>query len=338
MNAQDKPLGPRKPEPRRRSSAEEPAVAAAAPAPPMVVGIGASAGGLEAYKAFFDHMPADNDMAFVLVQHLAPDHASLLVDLIARHTQLPVVEATDGLQVEARHVYIIPPDVTLTIADGVLQLSKPASPRQYRQRKQAARQRELLVSELNHRVKNMLATVQAIALQTMAGSQDMPMFRDAFMSRLHALAKTHDLLSKVSWRAVGLRDVVEAELAPYSLAGGTPPDIEGDALQLTPRTAVALSLALHELATNAGKYGALSSPAGRVQVRWRTEQRAGQRWLSLHWAEQDGPAVAPPKRNGFGSRLIREGIAHELGGRVSLDFPVTGVVCTIELPLVDPEA
>src|SRR5262245_12059081 len=98
---------------------------------PLIVGIGASAGGLEAYKAFFEKMPADNDIAFVLVQHLAPNHTSMLVDLIGRHTQMPVVEATDGAQVEARHVYIIPPDATLTITDGVLQLSKPAPPRQY---------------------------------------------------------------------------------------------------------------------------------------------------------------------------------------------------------------
>ena len=100
--------------------------------PLLIVGIGASAGGLEAFKSFFAKMPADSGMAFVLVQHLAPQHSSLLTELIARSTAMPVVEATDSEQVEANHVYVIPPDATLTIHDGALQVSRPAPPRQHR--------------------------------------------------------------------------------------------------------------------------------------------------------------------------------------------------------------
>ena len=109
-------------------------------------------------------------------------------------------------------------------------------------------------------------------------------------------------------------------------------------MHLNPRTAVALSLALHELATNAGKYGALSTAEGRVYVHWTVFTRSEQPWLELVWSESGGPAVGPPSRRGFGSRLIAEGITHELGGDVSLDFPVTGIVCRIAIPLVDPDA
>ena len=98
----------------------------------LIVGIGASAGGLEAFKAFFSHMPADSALAFVLVQHLAPDHPSLLAELVGRSTTMPVLEAAQGMRVEPRHVYVIPPNATLTIADGVLQVSKPAPPREHR--------------------------------------------------------------------------------------------------------------------------------------------------------------------------------------------------------------
>lgn len=99
------------------------------PTHPMIVGIGASAGGLEAFKAFFAHMPAEGQLAFVLVQHLAPDHVSLLAELVGRSTSMPVIEAVHGMRVEPQHVYVIPPDATLTIADSVLQVSKPAPPR-----------------------------------------------------------------------------------------------------------------------------------------------------------------------------------------------------------------
>ena len=205
-------------------------------------------------------------------------------------------------------------------------------------RKLEAEHRELLLHELNHRVKNSLATVQAIAMRTFASATDLASFRDAFMSRLLALSGTHDLLARESWRGVELRNLVDAELTPYTEAGRQSPDIAGEPVHLNPRTAVALSLALHELATNASKYGALSTADGRVDVRWAVFTRDDQPWLELMWSESGGPPVGPPARRGFGSRLIAEGIKHELGGDVSLDFPVTGIVCRIAIPLVDPDA
>ena len=204
------------------------------------------------------------------------------------------------------------------------------------QRKLAAEQREMLLSELNHRVKNTLATVQAIVTQSLASAADLDGLRDSFMSRLLALAGTHDLLAKDSWQGVGLHEIVHAELAPY-ITEGRSPEIDGALQQLNPKIALALSLALHELATNAGKYGALSNSDGSVRVSWKSTRRKDGNWLELRWIEQGGPVVQTPTRRGFGTRLIREGIAHELGAEVELDFPVTGVVCTMAVPLPDAD-
>ena len=201
-------------------------------------------------------------------------------------------------------------------------------------RKLAEQHRELLLSELNHRVKNTLATVQAIAQQTLASTTDPSSFRDAFTSRLLSLSRTHDLLARDAWRSVGLRELAEAELLPYAVDGRPAPQVVGELLPLDPKTALALSLALHELATNAAKYGALSSPKGHVRVEWTTMVRDGRRWLDLRWSEHGGPSVREPEHRGFGSRLVT-GVSYELGGDVQLDFHVTGVTCTMRLPLPD---
>jgi two-component system CheB/CheR fusion protein len=206
------------------------------------------------------------------------------------------------------------------------------------ERKAAAEQRELLLSELNHRVKNTLATVQAIALQTLAGARDLQDFRTAFLSRLMGLAKTHNLLAREHWRGASLRELVAAELAPYTHDAHHSAEIEGDPLVIEPKTALALSLALHELATNAGKYGALSAPGGGVRVSWQVDTRDDGRWLRLVWQEHGGPPVAPPAQRGFGTRLVGDGVPHELGGQVDLDFAATGVRCTIAFPLRNEDA
>ncbi|QGW63763.1 PAS domain S-box protein [Lysobacter soli] len=205
------------------------------------------------------------------------------------------------------------------------------------QRRLAAQQRELLVSELNHRVKNTLATVHSIALQTLRHTPDMGKFRDAFVSRLRSLSTAHDLLAKEGWRGVSLADLARAELAPYH-AGDTDTahvQIVGDDLHLDAKTGLALSLALHELATNAGKYGAFTREGGQVRLEWATFERDSQRWLRMVWTESGGPPVKAPASRGFGSRLITEGVGYELGGDVSLEFPESGVVCTMTVPLKD---
>lgn len=203
--------------------------------------------------------------------------------------------------------------------------------------KRAAAHMDLMLRELNHRVKNSLASVQAIALQTLSSAQTLADFKPAFMSRLMALSNTHNLLAVDEWHGVGLRELIASELAPYDHDGRSRVDIAGDDLQLDPKTALALAMALHELATNAGKYGALSVAEGRVAVDWDTRAIDDGRRLRLCWREHGGPAVVSPERTGFGSRLITDGLTMELDGEATLTFEPGGVVCSIDIPLPIPE-
>lgn len=202
-------------------------------------------------------------------------------------------------------------------------------------RVRAERQQALLVAELNHRVKNALATVQSIAAQTLRTSPDPAAFRIAFESRLMALAATHDLLTASSWRGAQLRDVLLVELEPH---GPERYELDGPDVALGPNQALSLGLVFHELATNAAKYGALSTPHGCVRVSWRTVEAANGQALELAWTERGGPAVTPPARRGFGSRLIERSLQGEIGGSATLEFAEGGVVCRVMAPLpVEPE-
>jgi len=149
-----------------------------------------------------------------------------------------------------------------------------------------------------------------------------------------ALSSAHSLLTRENWEGASLHELLATTLAPLCAPDEGPFDISGPELRLTPQMAVALSMALHELCTNAAKYGALSGPAGRVTVRWSVTGHNGTGRLLLRWTEQGGPPVQPPKRRGFGSRLIERGIAHELGAEVRLHFAPPGVICEIDAPLV----
>ncbi|WP_210527445.1 sensor histidine kinase [Rubellimicrobium arenae] len=202
-------------------------------------------------------------------------------------------------------------------------------------RKVQERQRELLIHELNHRVKNTLAVVQSIAARSLRDSRVPPDAREAFEGRLMALAGAHDLLTQESWEAAQLRSVVEATLRPFDLEHRI--EVSGPDLRLRPQAAVSLTLALHELATNAAKYGALSNKTGVVGLSW-TISGPDRPMFRLVWQERGGPEVTLPKRSGFGSRLIREGLVRELGGPVSQDFLPEGLVCTIEAPVENLQA
>lgn len=184
-------------------------------------------------------------------------------------------------------------------------------------------QLRLLLDELNHRVKNTLAIVQSIANVTLKDVA--PPARERLEQRLVNLASVHGLLIESSWEGAALDEVLRASLGLLE-----PRDdrvrLDGAPLRLQPRTAVTLSLAVHELATNALKYGALSVPDGHVEVRWQVD---GQRFR-LSWTERNGPPVTPPRRTGFGTRMIRQALAAELRGEARLDFHVDGLVCTIE--------
>ncbi|HZZ67170.1 MAG TPA: HWE histidine kinase domain-containing protein [Phenylobacterium sp.] len=192
------------------------------------------------------------------------------------------------------------------------------------------RQQKLLVDELNHRVKNTLSTVQAIADQTLRTNADPEAFRNAFEARLMALSATHDLLTATNWMSADLREVAQLEFRPY---GPERYRLEGPTVALTPAKALALGLLFHELATNAAKYGALAHGDGRVEVDWRRRQREGRTSLEIDWREQDGPPVAPPTRRGFGSRLIERSLQGQLGGEATLTYAPDGVRCHIRLPL-----
>lgn len=184
--------------------------------------------------------------------------------------------------------------------------------------RRAEAEQRLLNQELSHRLKNTLAMVQAIATQTLRSADDREMV-DAFVQRIHTLSAAHDVLLQKSWAAAAMRDVVRAVLSPFGQTAQF--DISGPDIQLGPRTTLSLSLLLHELATNAVKYGALSTPDGRVELRWHLEEENECPNLVLGWRESGGPPVEEPKRKGFGSRLIRMGLIGTGGVDLNYDQP-----------------
>ena len=209
-------------------------------------------------------------------------------------------------------------------------LSLVDTTRQERAREHAA----MLIDELNHRVKNTLATVQSIVTQAVRNSSDPQTVRESIETRIAALSRSHDLLGREKWQGAGLHDLVVQMLEPFSVAEGHAErfTIKGENIRLSPKVALALGIAFHELATNAVKYGAFSTKTGTVSIKWMMETRPDGRWLSLSWREKDGPPVTPPSRKGFGSRVLERGLAHELDGKVDLDYRPDGVVCTIDMP------
>jgi PAS domain S-box-containing protein len=195
--------------------------------------------------------------------------------------------------------------------------------------KKAETHRELLVQELNHRVKNTLAVVQSFANQTFAGhGRDEQV--EVFSGRLQALAKAHDLLTQEAWEKASLRDIVRSAFEACAVEPSRY-EVTGPRVTLPPGKAVTFAMALHELCTNAIKYGALSSEAGRVEVRWTRTKDAEDR-LRLTWRESGGPRVEPPTTKGFGSRMIRMAVAMERGGELRTDYRPEGLVCEIDVP------
>lgn len=187
---------------------------------------------------------------------------------------------------------------------------------------------QLLVNELNHRVKNTLATIQSIAGQTFRGDAATPEARAAFEGRLIALSDVHTVLTRTNWEGANLSEIVAEALSPFT-DNAIPNRLaaRGPDQRLPPQSSLALAMALHELASNAVKYGAWSNSVGKVDILWqRHEDR-----LRLEWREHDGPPVSPPTRRGFGTRLLLSGLARELGGEVQLDYLEQGLACTIEM-------
>lgn len=192
---------------------------------------------------------------------------------------------------------------------------------------------DLLIEELNHRVKNTLAILQAIAVQTFRSASKAE--RETFEGRLGALAEAHNLLSREKWRGSDLRDVIGRVLRPYLLDNPERVRMSGPSVPLSPRLAVVLSMIVHEIATNAAKYGALSSDTGTVRLDWEILAETAQPKLRLIWAEAGGPPVTTPVKHGFGSRLIERSARDQLGGEATVDFLPRGVVYTITGSLED---
>lgn len=200
--------------------------------------------------------------------------------------------------------------------------------------KESGKRQRLLVNELNHRVKNTLAAIIGIAHQTFRNA---PTARDglnAFMARVVALSQAHDVLTKESWTGADLRDVVQQGVAPFRSGTGLRIRTEGPPTRLTPKQALAVAMLIHELGTNAVKYGALSVASGVVLITWRVAE--GEE-LSFRWEERDGPPVRAPEREGFGMRLIKQGLGSDLRGAVSVSYPETGLVCVATAALANGE-
>lgn len=193
----------------------------------------------------------------------------------------------------------------------------------------AAERQKLMIDELNHRVKNTLATVQSIAIQTARSHEDPRSFAESFQARLMALSHTHDLLTRSHWEGADLRDILEHETEAH---GPHRTSLNGPPLDLEPAAALSLGMIFHELATNAAKYGALSSPDGRVLIDWAIADHS-RPVLRLSWREIDGPPVTEPTRRGFGSRLIERNVRHDLAGEVKLDYATAGFSAEFSVPL-----
>ena len=200
--------------------------------------------------------------------------------------------------------------------------------------------RNTLTRELNHRVKNTLANVLSIIQLTRRRADNLDDFATGLDGRIRALSATHDLLTQSDWGTTPIRSVIEAELAPYRTEGGETPEhgvgqsraveISGPDVELAPNDALSLGLAVHELATNAAKYGALSQPGGMVSVTW---VKVGEKLAKVHWEESGGPPVAPERKRGFGTDLIEKVVAHELRSKVDLNFDPGGVTCSMMVPV-----
>ncbi|KXF74736.1 histidine kinase [Paramesorhizobium deserti] len=227
-------------------------------------------------------------------------------------------------------------DVSLTVSplkDGrgkVIGASKIA--RDITAKRRHEERRQLLVNELNHRVKNTLAMVQSLASQSFRGEAHSPAFQQ-FESRLIALSRAHDVLTREDWEGIQLDELIVHTIAPICVRPEERVRVSGPVLRLRPKLALSLSMAFHELCTNAAKYGALSNDTGCIEIDWQAVGADGTRRLQLRWEEFGGPEVQLPTRKGFGSRLLERALHREFDAQVALSFAPSGVVCEIAMPL-----
>jgi two-component system CheB/CheR fusion protein len=198
---------------------------------------------------------------------------------------------------------------------------------------QAEQHQRLLVDELNHRVKNMLTVVISLATQTLRRSSSLEAFSENFMGRIHALTAAYALLSNEGWQTVSLRDLLMEEFKPFMASDRPNITLEGPKVMIGPRSALALGMAIHELITNAVKYGALSVVQGNVRLTWVVQSTADGEQLDLEWIERDGPTVTKPTHRGFGTTLIERGLKQDMDATVQIDFAPSGITARVRAPL-----
>lgn len=203
------------------------------------------------------------------------------------------------------------------------------------ERKRAEEHRTLLANELSHRVKNTLATLQAIVGQTIRNASSLEEAGETLSARIQSMDAANDLLVNEPWESAAMHDLVKRALAPFRSANGDRFEIDGPDVRIPPRIAVGLALALHELATNAAKYGALSSPDGQIDLTWTIADGIKPDRLHVRWEESGGPPVSQPTRIGFGTQLIKQVLASEIAGTVELDYQTTGLFFNAVAPLPD---
>ena len=191
----------------------------------------------------------------------------------------------------------------------------------------------MMVRELHHRVRNTLASVQAISRLTARSARTVDEFQAALTQRILSLSRTHTLLAERSWEQIALKDLIRGELAPYGGEERGGFELSGADVDLPSHLGLAIGMALHELTTNAAKHGALSQAGGRVSISWTIERADDDCILRLSWVEAGGPPVSAPTRQGFGSRLLRQTLSVQIKGQVDLSFAPEGLRATIEAPL-----
>jgi PAS domain S-box-containing protein len=196
------------------------------------------------------------------------------------------------------------------------------------ERKEGEAHLRVLMRELTHRSKNLLAVIQAMARQTARHTGSVEGFLNQFSARLQALAASHDLLVRESWHGASLRELIQSQLAAYIGSGGDQLAVDGEPVALKPEAAQNLGLALHELAVNAAKFGALSVPGGRVSIVWSLRGNA----IDLNWHEQNGPKVKARRKKGFGSMVIERNLARALDTQVDMEFEPDGLRCHVVIP------
>jgi two-component system CheB/CheR fusion protein len=276
----------------------------------------------------FERQTGLNDVLGRTMRSLVPQHEEYWFEIYGRIALTGKSERFEQRAAEIGHYYEV----------YAFRVGEPAERKvgvlfnDISERKRAEEERELLTRELSHRVKNTLAVVQALAMQTDGRASSIAAYREAFVGRLQALARAHDLLLEAHWRGADLKTLVDHAVAAYRIDHPQMVEVEGPRVALTAKQALGLNLVLHELGTNAVKYGALSHHDGRLLVSWQVEE-ASRRLARLTWRERDGPVVEAPELKGFGTRLIERACGYELEGTAELDFAPDGLRCELIFPL-----